>query len=432
MQRWLVVVAFMAIFCAVASQAESAALTLDDCFQAALQRSEILADQKELVIQAEEHYQQARGSVLPTVTGIASYLRQDDSQLSPANAAFFPAEQQVAEIRATQPLFRGFREFAALREAKKIISAQQAARDWAGLQLYLDVSQAFYNVLALQADVNHMDAQLGLFAQRIQELKERVAVGRSRPSEVLTIQTAQATLRAQRFSLQGQLRVAREILAFLTGLEAMVALVDTETPPGSPEPEDLYVQKIENRPDVLTARERVEANREGVRIASGEHWPNLDATGNYYLNRSGAESPVKWDAQIDLTLPVFFGGQITSRTRAAESVQRQSENDLSLVRRSALQDIHTFRDNLVSDLTQIEAYEEAANLSAQNYKAVLKDYNLGLITNLDVLEALNSSQDALRALDHARYTAKLDFIRLATSSMQRVQALAPAGGEKQP
>ena len=52
-------------------------LSLNDCFKAALRRSETLATQHEVVIQAEETYHRARGAILPSVNGFYSYFHQN-------------------------------------------------------------------------------------------------------------------------------------------------------------------------------------------------------------------------------------------------------------------------------------------------------------------------------------------------------------------
>ena len=44
-----------------------------------------------------------------------------------------------------------------------------------------------------------------------------MAIGRSRPTEVLTVQAAQAALAAQIEQVKSQISTARELLSFLTG-----------------------------------------------------------------------------------------------------------------------------------------------------------------------------------------------------------------------
>ena len=84
------------------------ALTLDDYFAAALQRSEIVATQVESIHQAEERYQQASAALYPTVEGLASYTRQESVTNLTVNGTTIPSRQPLVRLNATQPLFRGF------------------------------------------------------------------------------------------------------------------------------------------------------------------------------------------------------------------------------------------------------------------------------------------------------------------------------------
>ncbi len=120
-------------------------LTLDEYFAAALIRSEVVATQGELIRQAEEHYTQAGSALRPTVNGVASYTRQDPIPSGDLSNSTTPNRQSLAKLTATQPLFRGFREFAALRQTKALLGAQDQDYRNARTQLFKDV--IFYLVL---------------------------------------------------------------------------------------------------------------------------------------------------------------------------------------------------------------------------------------------------------------------------------------------
>src|SRR4051812_41327355 len=94
--------------------APPAGATLEQSFQSALTRNETIGEQLESVVQAEERYRLAVGSVLPQISAVGSFLQQQDvgqSNLSPAS-------QPLLKIMANQALFRGMREYAALRQTK--------------------------------------------------------------------------------------------------------------------------------------------------------------------------------------------------------------------------------------------------------------------------------------------------------------------------
>ncbi len=126
-----------------------------------------------------------------------------------------------------------------------------------------------------------------------------------------------------------------------------------------------------------------------------------------------------WDVQLVLSIPIYSGGVFQSRVREADSQRTQAELGASQIRRQAEQEIRSVYQSVGFDRAQLSALETATDAARKNYEAQLRDYRLGLVTNLDVLQALTTYQENLRALDRARYATKLDYIRLQAAAMRR-------------
>jgi outer membrane protein len=396
------------------------ALTLEDCFRAAQKQSEILAGQTEQINQAEARYWQTLAGVLPAIT-LQGTRSAEQTRSGPLYS------QTIAKLSAVQPLFRGFREFAALRQSQHLIIAEREAWQWAGLQLYSDVSDAMYTLLSLETERIHIQFQLGLYDQRIKDLNDRVRIGRSRDSEVLNVQAARAALEAQDQEYQGLISVARDVMAFLTGLPRDSHY---ENPPSFAPALDLldtFLKEAETRPDITAASAQVEAAREAVGVASGGHWPELDARGNYYIYESGVSLEDTWDAELALTLPLFLGGAVVAQTDEARAKLHESEWTLQRLKRLAEQEIRSRYAVLQVEVAQQAAWEKASKLAHQNYLSLQRDYNLGLATNLEVLQALADDQETLRRFDRSRFATWITFHRLqATAAMVPVQELTGA------
>jgi outer membrane protein len=391
---------------------------LEQSFRAALARSELVASQKELLVQQEEIYSQARGGLLPSISAFGSYLIQE----TPTNAVgstISPSTQPHARITATQPLFRGFREFAGLRQARDLIEAQESAWRAAATSLYVDVATSFYSLIALEKSAANTREEMELHALRLRDLQARVRIGRSRHSEVLTVQATRASLGASLAAIEGQIQAQRALFAFLTGFEPGVIVRDAEEIPKGPLTLEAYLARIPERPDVRAEEKRLESAGEAVSIASGAHWPSLDLNGNYYLHRVGSLRDVNWDVQLVLQMPLFQGGIISSQVRQSESQRTQAELNVSRVRRTAEQEIRSAFDVFQSDLKQLEAVTEANDLARRNYAEQTKEYRLGLVTNLDVLSALAASEQTRRTLDRTKASVKLNFARLEAAGARR-------------
>lgn len=400
----------------LARPAWAEALTLDDYFTAALARSEVVATQSELIRQAEERYRQARAAVLPAVNAVGSYTQQDSGA---RNAAIFPTRQTLARVTATQPLFRGFREFAAIRQSRALIGAQTEDYQNARVQLFRDVVQNFYDVLALEQDLENLADQIDQNLERQKELNARVRIGRSRIGEVLTVQSTISTLRARVEQLRAELATARDVFAFLSGLPAATPLRDAEPLPMEPAPLADYLDRLDVRPDVRAAQQRFQAAQENVAVARGASLPSIDLNANQYLKRSGSLEDVNWDVQLALTMPLYAGGGLQSQMREALSQSTQAELEANRIRRLADQEIRSFHQIAVLDRNQLAALERATDAARRNYEAQRRDYRLGLVTNLDVLQALTAFQENQQALDRARHTAKLNYLRLQAAAVRR-------------
>lgn len=404
-----------------AAQCFADGVSLESCFRSALKQSEVMADNTELVRQAEEHYRQALAAMLPDVSAGYTYFNQDTSNLVPAGTdSSLYKDESTTRLSVSQPLFRGFRDFAALKLNQNLITSQKWSYDWAALQLYQDTANAFYLVLSLENDIGILRKEADLYDKRIRELRSRVAIGRSRSTEVLNVQVSRATLNALVEQVKSQLSTARELLSFLTGLSPSVELSDHQKIPSSIGSFESYNAKLSDRPDIKAAIARAEAAENSVDIAKGAYWPSADLAANYYGSRpKGTLQDSKWDATITAMLPLFTGGLNTSRQAESESLLRQSRNDLEQARRMAEQDLRTDYQRLTYDMSQVKEFQNAVDLAERNYSAVAGDYDLGLVSNLDVLQAMTAYQDVERSLNKATYDLKADMnvIRAITASV---------------
>jgi outer membrane protein len=403
-------------------------LGLDEVFQAAMKRSEDVAIQEELIVQAEARFAQAASALYPSVNGFFNWLNQPVAS-NPTGNSFSPSNQTTLRITADQPLFRGLREFAALRLQKASIEAGKYDKQKATIQLYQDVVASYYQVLTFEQDVRNLQHEIELNVKRLAELERFRKIGRSRPSEVLSFQANLATLESQIESVQGQVENARAVFTFLTGLDLQTRIKDSEPLPEGKVQVDKFISKVEDRPDVKSLAKAVVVNEQNVSIARGAHLPSADLIGNYYFARPGLLTGVNWDIQLQITMPIFQGGLIQSQVTQAASMQKQSELALSKQRRLAQQEIERFYASYHSDMQQYERQKRAVSLSMKNYEAESHDYRLGLVTNLEVLQALTAYQGNQRALDRIQFQMKADFLRLQAAAAIRPTLASVSEGE---
>ncbi|MEQ1878996.1 MAG: TolC family protein [Bdellovibrionia bacterium] len=409
------IILFSAIFLTQPDlHASAAEVDLEAAYRSAIQKNETAALRVEDVVQAEEQLSQAKGSLLPTISAVGTHQVQETP--SSGAAASSPSEQQTAKITATQPLFKGLREYAGLRLTKRSYEASRETLLAAKNQLYADVADSYYTVLFLEQEVKNLTGQQDLLTKRLKEIQGRIKIGRSRQSEGYSLDTTLKTTEAQLLERSAQLRSARQAFSFVTGLPPSSALSDQSGPDVKFSGDLNIAEFLKNRPDLRAARAQVEAARESVTIAKGGHLPSLDLNGNYYLKRPGLLQDVHWDVQLVLTIPLFSGGVTQSLVREASSKLLQAEITETRLKRDAERQIRTLADEAFAYLQQVDVLKKGTASAEKDYQEQLREYRLGLVNNLQVLQTLMNFKASQLALEKARYNARVLWARFRAAT----------------
>ena len=398
---------------AVASAAKP--LSLAECFTLALKQSEKVAVQQELITEAEGKFIRVFGAVLPHVSFSSSDKRQDGS----GSSAFTLREVPERKFEATQTLFNGFREIAAMRGARAQKRQRIQDRRRAEQLLFLDVANAFYLLLEQQKDFEALGGIRLALLERVHELKEREQLGRSRASEAVSAQARLLRIEAEEEQVRSRVTTARQLLEFLTGTPTD-SLSDGEGISNPLEPEETYLVKMDGRADVRSAEEALEVSKKQLAIVQGSFWPTVGLEGNYYVERSGAAQDVNWDAALTVDVPIFEGGQNFGATKEAKAKKRQAELKLAEAKRLATLDSREIYAQLQAALSREAALEKALLAEEENYRLEVEDYRLSLVSNLDVLDALEDLQEARRDLIHAQHETKRLFWQLKVAMGETV------------
>jgi outer membrane protein len=389
-----------------------------------------MAQSKEAIYQARQQYHQAIGAVLPQIAvNYAAYTGNSD-------AAEFNPENEQLSVSLVQPLFRGFAEYAALRDEKDMLVSSKDADQWAAMQLYQDVSQAFFMVLSLEHSRDLINEEIKQYEGRIKEEKHFYSIGRARNSDVESTEADQALLMATGVQTDEQIAVERQVLGFLTGKDPGQKLEGKDPVPSNAGDLEDLLKGLDSRPDIHAASMQNEAAKELVNVSEGGHWPSVNFLANWYPaakatrddSLDNSNPPAEWDAGITATMPLFEGFTLISKDKQAKSVQRQTQLNLELQRRQDASNLRSAWSTLAGDIAQVKAYDLGYTLSYKAYIHLDQDYRNGLDTNEDVLIAMTASWVAKQSLETAKFTARNDYEQLQTLAGRRLE-LYPAGGQ---
>lgn len=394
-------------------------MNLQDCYNLALQRSETVAITEQEIAVAQALYTQALGSVLPKLSINVSELLQDSSSQTDGagtvGTTFTQFSRPSVAVTVRQPIFRGFKEFHALKLSKVNESQKRLLTRNAERLLYQDVVIAFLTIVKIERDIEVFQRIIQVNRSSIGELQDRVRLGKSRDSEAALLQTDLALLEAQLEQKRGERRIAYDSLAFLTGLNPQPQIAYSNPPVRDLQPLTYYTGLLDTRPDVQAARDEMQIARGEVKIRQGDLLPQADVVANYYPYRAGFQRDIKWDATFNVGIPVF-NWETVGQIREAKVRSKQAQLREELTRRSAGTEVQKSYDGYVSSRNQFLKFQSASDKARNSYNLQSKDFDASLINTLDLLQSQQTWLDALRQRNTAEVLTWLDWLTLQVTA----------------
>lgn len=392
---------------------ETDSLSLEECYRLALVQSETVAIQKEAISRATAQIFNAASQGLGNVDFIINRTFQDSQKSdvggSSVGNAIGDPNMQESKFTISQPLFQGFKAIGALTGAGSYRREQTEAWIRAKELLYTDVARAFYSVLRYEKEIEINQGIHKLLGKRIKELEDREKIGRSRTSEVITARTNLKILEADISAARGALATMRYLLEFLTGTEIGERRLEEEAAEEvSSQTLAEHLKKAAGRSDVKAAEQAVKTAWRGILVAQSGFWPTLTLDHNRYMRREGVLANLDWDTLLKFDVPLFSGGETVGQVKDSIGVLKQKKLTFSLAKRQAELDIKQSYQIWLSAKETNGLLQEAVRNAEKNYEVQSEEYTRSLVSNLDVLAALESLHNTRQRQNLTYYVMKQD------------------------
>jgi len=364
--------------------------------------------------------EQARAGLLPTV-GLAAGVNRIN--IGSDQAAFEKSygNQNVA-LNASQPLWRPANR-ATAEQGQKQTELAQVQLQAAEQDLIVRVSQAYFDVLAAQENVQFVRAQKAAVTEQLASAKRNFEVGTATITDTREAQARFDLVLAQEIAAENDLRVKSLALDQLTG-KAGATPRPTVTPLGLPAllPNDVqaWVSQAEaSHPSVRQAQLGLEVAQLETRKAQAGHGPTLDLNGSYSVTQNNGSSSTSLDYRtnvasvgLSLNLPLFAGYAIQNRVKETLALEDKSRSDLEAARRGVAQATRAAFFGVQSGMGQVKALEAAEASSQSAVDANKLGYQVGVRINIDVLNAQSQLFDTKAKLAKARYDVLVGGLKL--------------------
>ena len=398
---------------------------LNDLVDRALKRSPTIASAEAALRQAQETAAAQRGAFFPSVQ--ANYL-PTHAHVSRATSSPLNSGASVYTLHTAQ-LSVGYVAdvFGANRRSVESLDAQSEAASWqlraAHLSLSSNVVNAALQTASLREQLTATERIVAIGTQQLKLLETQRRLGAAPGAAVFAQEAVLWQSEATALALRKQLAQQRDLLAVLAGMlpsdfSPLTLQLSALRLPDIPLtlPADL----VEHRPDVRIAEAQLHAANAQVGLAVANMLPQITLTGNYgasaeaftELFRAGG---LMWIVGASLAQPVFEGGALLHRKRAAEAQVEQSLAQYQGVVLTAFQNVADSLEAARFDAEQYIATNRQETAAEASLRIARRQLELGDVSYLALLNAETSYLQATIARIQAHSNRFSDVVAVYQS-----------------
>ena len=380
---------------------------------------------------------QARANLLPSLTATGS-VTQGDSQTSISGFEFPSTDTDEENLRLslTQSLY-DHANYKRLDIAKGQVSQGEAVYQQAYQDFLVRVADAYFNVLTAIDGVTFAEAEEKALQRQFEQAEQRFEVGLTAVTDVHEARASYDNARARAIVSRNNLADAQEGLRELAGqyfsdLDPLQTELPLEAP--SPGTAEAWVEiALANNPSVQSARFGVEIAEGNANLQRAGHYPSLNLTAsvneftnNKFFGRDPftqepsdiAQTLVNDDKRVvlQLNVPIYQGGAVTSRTRQARFELNAAQHDLDAQQRATVRQTQNAFRAVMAGTQQVEAFGQALVSAESALEATQAGFEVGTRTIVDVLIAEQRYFQAQRDNSNARHTYIVDHLRLKAAA----------------
>jgi outer membrane protein len=372
---------------------------------------------------------QGRAALLPNVTLSAQTNWNEYYQLGALQNEY---NNFSTAARITQPLIR-LDSWFKYRQSKFLTDAAEADFAYSQQTLIVRTAELYFGVLRAIDNLNAARSEERAIKKQLDQAHQRYEVGLSAIMEVQEAQLAYDLSLTAKIRSEGAVYTANESLNALVGreivsLDGLVNDLNVSNPvPDSKE--EWTKQAIENNFRLKAATLRKFASKNNARSVASNHLPKIDIVGtkiesetNQYtfdgINTGGLfnitipDETQRDTYSLQLSMPIFQGGAVISRTKQAYAESNKSSEDALFTERSVIQDVRSQYSSVVTLVANLKAQRQAVISATSALEATKVGYEVGTRNIVDLLQAEKNLYSAEKDLSNAKYDYLITTLRL--------------------
>ena len=294
-------------------------------------------------------------------------------------------------VTLTQPIFEGFQNLNAIRQAKATVQAGREGLRATEQTTLLNAVTAYVDVVRDQAVVSLRQTNVDVLTEQLRQTKDRFNVGEVTRTDVAQAEARRSDAITQLYAAQANLKTSRATYEQIIGHPpsnlvhppSIVHLLPSQF-------EDAMTLGDGQNPFILAAVYQEEASLYNVAQIEGELLPRVTLDADY-TQRFG-QSRTLTEQQVFTVLgrvdvPLYQGGGVAARIRQAKETNNQLKKAVEDARLRIHAEVISNWAQLQSTASQIKSAQDALEANRIALEGVKEEEKVGQRTTLDVLNA---------------------------------------------
>jgi outer membrane protein len=315
-----------------------------------------------------------------------------------------------------QPLYTGNRLTALNKQAKANQGYAKANLDAAEHNLVYEVKKAYYTVISAQQSAETMQQAVKSMEDHVKEAEAYRKVGIVPKLDVKRAEVKLADLRQKSLMAQNGLELAKMALNFTMGVDLSsnyIFVADDQYEPFELELQSCQEKALNNRPEIIAGKAKVEMAKENVEIAKSAARPLIALQAKKEDFQPYSSEPSE-QIGIVASMNLLDGGLVKHQVNEAREVLKQAQTAQELISRAVLLDVQQAYQNLQLALQTITVAEKSLDQAQETVHMADVSYKAGLGTSLERIDAEVGLTQA-----KTNYTQALSMYHIALAQLQK-------------
>jgi outer membrane protein len=406
-------------------------VTLAEAVQAARAHQPTLDLARGNAVTARGLADQARGALLPQLSGTVSYTRATanfvpqpggttPNGMQAQVSSFSTVPLWVARLSGSQLVYDFGESINRWKSARVAADAVDASGHTTEAQVDFNARSAFFMARATKDLVGVARDTLANQEKHLGQVQGFVEVGTHPAIDLSQAKADRATAQLQLITAENNYAVAKATLNQAMGVERSVDydLSDEEMPAVSGEDgevEALIGDAKQKRPEMANLRLNLKSQELGLRSAHDMYWPALSLSGS--ANDSGPElDRTSWNysGMVSLSVPLLQGGAIDAQIHQAEGQVVQAKAQLDVEQQQVRLDVEQARLGIRAAKGAIVAADDALENTRDRLRLAEGRYTTGvgsIIELGDAQVALTTAAAQKVSAQYQLYTARAQLVK---------------------